>query len=318
MADLTARNPRAEAEALIGRPARVLEPSPPAVAEEPFFADDPTALDGDPDAVTPTSAGTTTWTDLVAAAGADSAVAAFARDRWLAAWPALEPVPDGYGVGREAAHRLAYAVVAEARRRAHGKFGLRYTAGGFGTPFFGDDEQVRIADGSVIVQRRDTVTAEPITTLAAAAAFAGVEPGTAAAEHDSPPLGDVDADLGIDATLTDFLGAWFGFATSVLEELRVTDGAVDPGRVQMWPGHFDPAVEIGSEQGRATYGASPGDGSADEPYLYVGPWNGVDDDPFWNAESFSGAVLSYADLRAASDQRQRALAFYRDALTRLA
>jgi hypothetical protein len=53
----TARNARSEAATLVGGDdVRVLEPSPPAIAVEPFFADDPATLDG-ADAITPTSAG---------------------------------------------------------------------------------------------------------------------------------------------------------------------------------------------------------------------------------------------------------------------
>src|SRR3954468_635101 len=65
---------------------------------------------------------------------------------------------------RRALHRLAFYVVAPARKRANTKFGLRWTFGGFGTPFFGADEQVRVAGRDLVVQRGDAATAEPITT----------------------------------------------------------------------------------------------------------------------------------------------------------
>ena len=108
---------------------------------------------------------------------------------------------------------------------------------------------------------------------------------------------------------------------SVLEELRRTDRAVDVSRVQLWPEHFDPAMEIGSADAgqRASYGASPGDGSSAEPYLYVAPWNGVPDenDPYWNAEGFGGALLSYSELLDSGDQRQTALEFFRSGWRRL-
>ena len=80
-------------------------------------------------------------------------------------------------------------------------------------------------------------------------------------------------------------------------------------------------MEIGSADAgqRASYGASPGDGSSAEPYLYVAPWNGVPDenDPYWNAEGFGGALLSYGELLAADDQRQAALDFFRTGLDKL-
>ena len=335
------------------RRAYVLEPSPPAVGVPPYFADDPatpgSGCPGDhagrlaPDGlvgtetVTPTSAGDVTWRDV---AGVDGDLADFARDRWLGPWRRLGPLPDRYLPRLQDAHRLAYAVVAEARRQANGKFGLRYTAGGFGTPFFpraGQDTQVRVAAGQIVVQSGEEVSVADIESLADAAAHCGVVVGLEAAEHDSPPLDDPARPLRVDAELTSFLGDWFGFAFSILEELRLTAGARDVGRTQLWPGHFDPAVELtagesaggpagepspagddGDTSCRATYGASPGDQANPAPYLYVGPWGGIDDDPYWGAESFAGSVLGFETLLEADDQRQAALAFFTAGYERLA
>ncbi|MGI9602315.1 MAG: hypothetical protein ACR2QE_10550, partial [Acidimicrobiales bacterium] len=238
------RHPRREAQEIAGGDARVLEPSPPAVSAEPFFADDPTDVADAGGVVAPTSAGVTSWDELVAASD-DPALTEFARSRWLGAYAPLAPVPTNFVSRREDVHRLAYSVVAEARRQSNTKFGLRYTLGGVGTPFFGGDAQVRIESGSIVVQEGDQVRSAPITTLLDAGEFVGVTPSTEAAEHDSPPLGDLERPLAIDAEITDFVGDWFGFATSVLEELRLTDGAVDVSRVQVWPGHLDAAIEMG-------------------------------------------------------------------------
>ena len=356
------RNAAAEAQAMLPRDATarrayVLEPSPPAMGIPPYFADDPavpgSGCPGDragrmaPDGlvgtetVTPTSAGDVTWEVL---ATADGDLADFARQRWLGPWGRLGPLPDDYLPRLADAHRLAYAVVAEARRQSNGKFGLRYTTGGFGTPFFprdGRDTQVRVVAGQIVVQIGEEVSVAAIDSLAGAAEHCGVTPGTAAAEHDSPPLDDLHRPLRVDAGLTAFLGDWFGFAFSVLEELRLTPGATDVGRTQLWPGHFDPAVELtagvpadgpqGAQSGdpsparddggisrRATYGASPGDRANPTPYLYVGPWGGVDDDLYWNAEGFGGAALGYDQLLDAADQRRAALEFFAAGYTRLA
>ena len=322
MTTSTVRDPAAEAATLVGSgfTVRVLEPSPPAVTASPFLADDPPTA-GEPErpgdlVVTPTSGGDRTWDELVTER---PELADFARDHWLGARGRLPAVPPGYPAARDGFHRLAYAVVAEARRRANGKFGLRWTRGGFGTPFFGDDVQVRVEGAELVVQEGSTVRSAPITTLAAAAEFVGVEPGTEAAEHDSPPLGDVDRSLGVTPAAGTFLGAWFGLAWAVLEELRVTPGASEPDRPQLWPGHFDPALAIGDpEGGRATYGFSPGDSGHDEPYLYVGAWGEVDrSDPFWNEENFNGASLPYRELEASSDPYTTALDFLRGGLDRL-
>ncbi len=313
-------DPAAEADAKLGGrvTALVLEPSPPANHDEPFFADDPTAIpEGATRTVGPTSAADRTWADLVADR---PELADWAAERWLAAYRPLQPVPADYPETRNAYHRLAYAVVAEARRCANTKFGLRYTRGGFGTPFFGDDQQVRVQDGVLVVQQGPEVRHCAITSLRAAAQFVGVEPGTTAAEHDSPPPGDIDADLGATVATGRFLGDWFGFSWAVLEELRVTSGAVDAERTQLWPGHFDPAAAIGdAERGqRATYGCSPGDDAHDEPYLYVGAWGDVDrSDPYWNETSFNGASLPYAALLESDDSVSTALDFFKEGLDRL-
>lgn len=318
MNDLTtARNPTVEAEALLsdGIAARTLEPGRPAVTSEPFFADDPAVVDADGSAaVTPTTAGAQSWDQL---AKTDPTIAEFAAARWLGAWRSLPAVPAGYVDARRDFHRLAYSVVAAARLANNGKFGLRYTAGGFGTPFFGADEQVRMVANVLVHQTGDSAANIVPASIDEAAAFLGVKASTDAGEHDSPPLGDTAAPLALSPQVGEFLGEWFGFATSVLEELRlVGTDADDVGRVQLWPGHFDPATELGGADAghRATYGGSPGDDSSDEPYLYVGAWGDVDKtNPFWNAASFNGATLPYASLVTAKDPRSVALDFYRKA-----
>lgn len=151
----------------------------------------------------------------------------------------------------------------------------------------------------LIDQRGDVAHATPITTLAAAAAFLGSEiDPTTAAEHDSPDLGDTEAPLAVDRSASTFLGGWFGMGFAALENLRADPASVDPGRPQLWPGHFDPAIEAGDDDHRASYGASPGDASIPEPYLYVSVWwpdrvglADLDGDPFWNATGFTGRVL---------------------------
>ena len=95
---------------------------------------------------------------------------------------------------------------------------------------------------------------------------------------------------------------------------------MDVSRTQLWPGHMDPAIEMGDVDAgqRATYGASPGDGAHAEPYLYVGAWGEIDrSDGYWNDEAFNGSSLPFADLAAADDQRSAAIAFFREGHRRL-
>jgi len=183
------RNAQDEARAALGNAyePRVLEPSPPAVAEPPFFADD-AAVAGDVSGlkvVLPVSTAELSW-DQIAAERPE--LAGFITDRWLGAYRRLGPAPEGLVEVRMALHHVAEHVMKPAREAANGKFGLRYTYRGFGTPFFGEDQQLRVEDTWLVDQRG----ADEQRTL-----LEGVDPGCAAAIAD-----------------------WFGFGTSVLEEVR--------------------------------------------------------------------------------------------------
>jgi hypothetical protein len=309
-------NARAEAVARVhGRyDARVLEPSPPAVKDPPWFADDPIGRDepasGKP-TLSPVAGGEVRWADLLAE---DPTLAPWCAERWLAAFRLLEHVPAKLPSTRAALHRLAEEVISPAREHANGKIGLRFTRGGFGTPFFGNDVQLRVLGQQLIVATAEGERSAPITTLARMAAHVGRKLLPAAVSDSSA--------LDVDRTASAFLGDWFGFGASVLEELRagVAD-ELEPSRVQLWPEHFDMALELGSEQAgaRAAYGLSPGDDEHDEPYAYVAPWSAPAPGPLWQATSFTGAELGYAEIVAAGDQREAVLKFLRarlHALTR--
>lgn len=205
---------------------------------------------------------------------------------------------------RTALHRLAAYVIAPTRYAATERFGLRATTNGFGTPEF-DGRRIRVEGRELIDERpAGDVRRTEITSLAAAAAFldAEIDP-TTAAESDSPALGDVDADLAIDEESSLLLGAWFENAFAALVRVRADAGSVGGSEPQLWPGHFDPAIEVGDEDHRGSYGASPGDGAIDEPYLYLSIWwpdrLAIDDtDPFWNSPTFKGRVLRLSEFPA--------------------
>ena len=301
------RDPRGEAAERLGdhRDVRVLEPSPPAVAVPPWYADDP--VEGG-EVVPLDRPGTTSWDEVCRER---PELAGWCAERWLGAWRPLTTMPPGFTETRGSLHRLAEHVLAPARYAANGKIGLRWTPGGFGTPFFADARQVRVEGSEIVVDDRR----EPITTVAAAARLVGVAPGAPAGVY-SPltPLAP-DEPLAVDPAAAGALGDWFGFCTSVLEQLRDEAGAAaSPARVQLWPEHFDLAVDLGPDGARANYGGSPGDDDHPEPYLYVGPWE-PRSGSFWNAPF--GARLPFAELVGESDQRARALAFLREGRDRL-
>jgi hypothetical protein len=292
---------------------RVLEPSPPAVDDPPWFADDPVAR-GDPSparlVVSPVATGDLRWQEL---ADDDRELAQWCSERWLASHRRLGSAPRGLVNTRVALHRLAEQVISPTRRNSNGKIGLRYTRGGFGTPFFGPDAQVRVEGTELVVVEEGAQRRDQITTLAAAATLIG-----------SRLLPDFEVDyasLQLDGEAAAFVGDWFGFACSVLEDLRAEAGAAaEPARVQLWPEHFDLALELGSEKAgaRAAYGLSPGDEHHPEPYAYIAPWTARPSGELWQASGFSGAELPYAELVAADDQRQEALEFFRPRAAALA
>jgi hypothetical protein len=193
----------------------------------------------------------------------------------------LGPLPPRFPETRIALHRLAEEVLKPARERVSGRFGLRALPGGFGTPPFGDVMQLHVDGTELVTRDGGEVRREPID--------------------------------GVDADAAAALAAWFAFGSGVLEELRADappEHAATPP--QLWPEHFDVAIELGSEQlgRRAGYGASPGDELHPEPYLYVAPWTARPEGELWNATAFPGAELPYAELLAARDRRAAALEFF--------
>jgi hypothetical protein len=275
-------NPKQEAyEKLAGEfEVRVLEPSPPAVQEFPF-ADDPVNTGEIYDGrlvVSPVPNGDLTWDDLAADR---PEMWDWCAERWLGAYKRLEPLPKSFSDARVTLHKVAEGVVSPARLPPN-EIALRYTRGGFGTPFFerdGQDCQVRVENGELVRQSGSVEKREPLPE--------------------------------IDQSSAQALGDFYGFACSVLEELRHAESDEDPTLTQLWPEHFDIAIELGSERRgtRTNYGASPGDEDHDEPYLYVSPWTAEVSGELWNATGFKGAELTYSELLEASDQRRTAFDF---------
>ena len=297
MADLAqVVDPRREARERVEQrfDARVLEPAPPAVNEPPWFADDPVndALGSGLPVVAPVPIpGATTWDEL---AREEPDLRSWCAARWLGAWRTLV-VPadlDALVTTRLTWHALAEHVLASARYRSNGKIGLRFTRGGFGTPFFGEDEQLRVAVDGLWVVRGGVITAHPLTTARRAADAAGIVPGAPTDVYTPTTPLEPDAPLEADAASAWFFGDWFGFGASVLEELRAAAPVADePGLVQLWPEHFDLSVDFGN----------------DDAYVYISPWK-QQSGSFWNEGSF--ASLSLADFADAPDQRRAALDFF--------
>jgi hypothetical protein len=240
----------------------------------------------------------------------------------------LDPLPPSYADTRDALQRVAVHIVARARRQATGRFGLRVTPGGFGTPEYGDDlTRVRVSGGALVRESGGTSAASssamPIdgAALSELADFVGVDLGTPLdVGHDTPPLGDTSAELSVDLTAGRVLGDWFALAAVALDRVVVgVPAAAEPTLVQVWPEHFDAALDLAAAPGRrVNLGGSPGDGFHADPYLYVGPWTAdrPGDADFWNAPF--GAVLGYAELIGESDPLGSAVAFFERGIASLA
>lgn len=198
----------------------------------------------------------------------------------------LTTLPDGYPEGRAAVHRVAEQTLQVERRAETGSgFLSPFTAGGVGTPAW--DRGLRSGEpGAIRIEGAEIVRV------------------TGSAERREP--------IGTDPAVTAALADFYALATVALAELIAASGDPAPEPIRLWPEHFDAATVLGDEQAgtRANYGASPGDDPHPEPYLYVGPFAEPAPDPFWNAESFTGAQLSHAELLKAPDQLAAARGFF--------
>jgi hypothetical protein len=229
----------------------------------------------------------------------------------------LPPLPPGFPGTRESMHRLAEEVIKPAREQTSGEWTLVPTPGGFGTPVFGEDSQVRVEGVELVVREGGIERRTPIDSLAAAAEAIGpglLPEGLEGLGHDP---------LAVDPAAAEALAAAYAVGQEALSRLVAEAGEGDaPTEPTLWPEHFDIAIEIGDEDAgrRANYGLSPGDEDHDQPYFYVGPWTARPEGELWNATGFAGAELSYGELAAGRDPAAAAVEFgraRRDALGRL-
>jgi hypothetical protein len=220
-------------------------------------------------------------------------------------------------------HAIAAHVLGRRRHAVTGRFGLRATPGGFGTPAFGDGpEVVRVAATSLVRELAGDATWMPMdgATLGELAQFCTADLSTGfSVGAETPALPDAHLPLTIDPATVDALARWYALAWTVLD--RVTVGlpvSAGPTTIQLWPEHFDAATTLtGPAGGKVNLGFSPGDGYEPQPYAYLGPWDSErpGDAGFWNAPF--GAVLRVAELARGDDPAERCLAFFVEGFRRL-
>ncbi len=207
-------------------------------------------------------------------------------------------------------HRVAEHILASALYRATGKIGLVPSPGGFRTPSFGTDARFLAVDGTELVvgDARGTKRT-PLTTIRAAAEFAGVTPGAPVEVYEPATPLDLDEPLMIDPDAARLLAEWYGLGAQALSRLAAEIPGDKPTGPVLWPEHFD----VGMTAAAINYGASPGDDRVADPYLYVGPHDGPPpgDPAFWNAPFGATRTVRQIGTVAA------AAAFFRDGRARV-
>jgi hypothetical protein len=142
----------------------------------------------------------------------------------------------------------------------------------------------------------------PGASLRALADVAGADPDRPFdVGHDTPPVGDPDEPLSLDADAASVIAAWFDLGWQALDAACRGHQA---STIQLWPEHFDAGCDVAvgpRRDDRCNLGCSPGDAFHPAPYLYVGPWTPERPGPpgYWNAPF--GAVLAGDDVVAGAD-----------------
>jgi hypothetical protein len=207
-------------------------------------------------------------------------------------------------------HRVAEHILAAALHAETGEIALMPSPGGFRTPPFGGDSRFLAVDGTELVAGgAGSSRRTALTTLRAAAEFAGVRPGAPAGVYRPATPLDLDEPLAIDPAAARVLADWYQLGEQALRRFAAEIPGDQPTAAVLWPEHFD----LGITAGAINYGASPGDAQVADPYLYVGPHDGPPpgEPAFWNAPF--GAVRTIGQICAAAD----AIAFFRDGRARV-
>jgi hypothetical protein len=208
--------------------------------------------------------------------------------------PSTDPT-DPLVATRRSWHVVAEHVLAAARKRATGQISLRPGPGGVRTPPQPDGGVIAIDGTHLEVTDGEGTRRGPLTTVRAAAALAGTEPGFPWTKHPPGTVLRPDDELEVDEASARVLADWFALGDRALRELGA---GIAPGAApepEIYPEHFDLAIALDE----VNYGASPGDDAYPEPYLYVGPWAGPPageggDPAYWNAPF--GAARSLRDV----------------------
>jgi hypothetical protein len=202
---------------------------------------------------------------------------------------------------REALHQVAEHVLAAAQYAQTGTVRLRVVDGGFRTTReLHGGTRLAVIGGRLVVTDGSGERSAPLTTIAAAAEFAGITPGLPAEAYGAATRFAPDVPLLIDPGAVRLLTDWYGLGEAALRLFSADVGASQ--QPTLWPEHFDLGITVDE----VNYGASPGDAHVARPYLYVGPHGGPPRrDAFWNADF--GAVRTIDEIAGV----ETAVAFFR-------
>ena len=195
---------------------------------------------------------------------------------------------------RDSWHRVAEHVLAAGQFADAGTIRLRPWPGGLATVRGVAGRQLAvIGDQLVVLEPNGTRRSTPLTSVRAAAAFAGVRPGLQGS-YQPATSADPDVPLVVDTAAAQQLADWYELGDAALRRLADDLGA--PQDPVLWPEHMDVAITLDA----VNYGCSPGDDAIGEPYLYVGPHGGPPQrDDYWNAPF--GAAVTADRIRAVDD-----------------
>lgn len=206
------------------------------------------------------------------------------------------PDPPTLAITRDGWHRVAEHVLAAGQYADTGEISLRPVPGGFQTTRrLADGRQLSVVGTELVITASGSTRSTALTTVQAAAAFAGVTPGMPASVYPPATPLEPDAPLQIDGESARLLAGWYASGDAALRGFAAAV-APGPGEPILWPEHFDLGITVDD----VDYGASPGDDEIAEPYVYVSasPERRTAD-PFWNARF--GGYRTIRDIESIDD-----------------
>src|SRR5438309_908090 len=143
---------------------------------------------------------------------------------------------------RSSWHRVAEHVLAAGQCADAGTIRLRTWPGGIATVRGVGGRQLGVVGDELVVVAPDgSRRSAPLTTLGAAAAFAGISPGLTGTYPPATPA-DPDTPLKVDATAARLLADWYALGDAALRRFAEVLGR--PEAPVLWPEHLDVGLTV--------------------------------------------------------------------------